>query len=485
MGFRSSIERSLRSKSSARSLVHSGVHICVYPELGSLLDAVETSLHRQGLRQGTVVEYRCPNTLAGALGLLALLRRETSFYLTSPEPLDSRDRPIGFCDRILRVAGEDLGRPGELFAVEPHPGFRAPAAGLKEGGQMLVKTSGSLGNAKLVVHSQHTFEANVRRCAERLQLEAEHRIMLPVPIYHLYGLGAGFLPGFVSGASIALVENANLLTLLECEDHFDPDVTFLTPALCEASLAVRKSPRPYRLTVCAGDVLSEEAFRAYERRHGPLVNLYGTSELGVIATTSSHRATEPDGAPACRPLPGVAIRIEPGEEQNGDGNVGEIAVGHPAGFEAYVDRDGASLAFDGRLRADGHFATGDLGRERPDGTFEVLGRCDLSVNRDGRLILFSDIESRIEEVGGVERALVLSTGRHARGSGLLACCLPRRGQRLDLESLRARCSAELPRFAVPDEVVVLEKWPLLANGKVDREALKTLVASRVEDEGSP
>lgn len=102
---------------------------------------------------------------------------------------------------------------------------------------------------------------------------------------------------------------------------------------------------------------------------------------------------------------------------------------------------------------------------------EVLGRCDHSVNRDGLLVFFADVERVLTALEAVESAVVVSKGESQRGKNLTAYCVPVAGVPVDGATLRQQCFDRLPNRAVPDHILVIKTLPLLANGKVDRQAL--------------
>ena len=66
---------------------------------------------------------------------------------------------------------------------------------------------------------------------------------------------------------------------------------------------------------------------------------------------------------------------------------------------------------------DAWFDMTDLARIRSDGAIEIVGRSGLSVKRDGLLVVFADIESALERVAGVQRAVVVASGRPAAAAG--------------------------------------------------------------------
>ena len=101
----------------------------------------------------------------------------------------------------------------------------------------------------------------------------------------------------------------------------------------------------------------------------------------------------------------------------------------------------------------------------------VIGRCDHSVNRDGLLVFFSDVERAIDSLETVERSVVVTKGESSRGKGLVAYCVPTQGSSPTEADIRTHCFDRLPKRAIPDAIVLLDTLPLLPNGKIDRQTL--------------
>lgn len=114
------------------------------------------------------------------------------------------------------------------------------------------------------------------------------------------------------------------------------------------------------------------------------------------------------------------------------------------------------------------YRTGDLGRWRPDGNLDFLGRVDHQVKIRGHRI----------EPGEIEACLV------AHPTAQEACVLPRMidkgvyqlvayvvGTGCDRTELRAFLSETLPDFMIPAFFVFLDAMPLTPNGKIDRRRL--------------
>jgi acyl-coenzyme A synthetase/AMP-(fatty) acid ligase len=149
---------------------------------------------------------------------------------------------------------------------------------------------------------------------------------------------------------------------------------------------------------------------------------------------------------------------------------GELQIQSEFGFEGYVDLDGRELipprAFDGDW-----YRTGDLAASGADGTLAVLGRCDLSVNRQGVLLPLAEVESRMRALASVDEVAVAPGPENIRGRSLVAFCVISQGCQTTAAALRANYARIAPAFSVPEVVRIVSELPKLANGKVDRQAL--------------
>ena len=120
------------------------------------------------------------------------------------------------------------------------------------------------------------------------------------------------------------------------------------------------------------------------------------------------------------------------------------------------------------------YDTGDLGRYRPDGTIEFLGREDHQVKIRGFRIELGEIEAALLAHPRVEHAVAV-VQRHTGTQRLVAYVVPNaavaEASVVDVDTLRATAAAALPDYMVPAAFVVIDSLPLTANGKLDRQAL--------------
>lgn len=458
------------------NIITDGSYSCTYAELPGIFDGLDEFFDGSGFQDSDCVVLRCGNTLQEAVLLLWMLSGKRNFLLLprigegkEQRRLEELNLP-GFCKYTVSLhpdlKAEDgrVGAPGSYIDVRPNGNYEGFPGDLR-GGSVFLRTSGSTAEPKLVHFSNETLYRNAYHCVERFQLRFEDRVILPVPIYHMYGLGAAILPGVIAGVSLYLMEGTNIIKYLGGEKLFRPNVSYLTPTLCQMSLRTRKSDYAYRLVVTAGDRINSGTYRDFEGRFGKLVNLYGSTELGAIATSNPATSLETRSEGIVEAMPGVEI----GLKEDGD-DISEIKCKHGAGFDTYVDKRGTKT---GGL-AEGWFMTKDLGRILSPGTFKVIGRTGNSINRNGILVAFAEVESLMEQgIEAVQFAVVLAKEvETVRGRHLVACCELKSGLAVDGEFVRSKCFDVMMRHMVPDEVMIMNELPRLPNGKFDRKKLE-------------
>lgn len=453
-----------------------------YNRVRDALPDWEEWLRSHGISRGETLALHAVGEPRAAAALLALLALGQSLLLwrhpiafEANEDQKSAAALPSFCGAGLL----DESSAGAAPLDDPGPGgfrlLRRPgssSAGRDESeSYVYLPTSGTTGAPKLVAYRPDVLCGNAANCVGRLNLTAADRVLVPVPLAHMYGLGAAFLPSVLAGATVYLLPQANLIGYLAAESAFDPTTVYLTPGFCQQLLRGRKRSRRYRLTVVAGDAFSEQAFTTWEQRHGCTVNLYGSTELGAICAGSPDDAflTRRDSVGA--PLPGV--RVAPAGAAQGGGGPFPLRVWHPFGCAGYADVDGTP-SFPTALREEGWYATMDLGRLDSEGRLQLAGRLDDAVKRDGFLVALADVERALHALPGVERAVVVAGGSTPRGRELVAFCALANGAGTTEASLRRALFGLLPAYAVPDRFLFLEQIPLTPTGKPDRAALAAL-----------
>jgi acyl-CoA synthetase (AMP-forming)/AMP-acid ligase II len=123
------------------------------------------------------------------------------------------------------------------------------------------------------------------------------------------------------------------------------------------------------------------------------------------------------------------------------------------------------------------FRTGDLGRWRPDGSLEVIGRRDAVTRIRGMLVEVGEVEAVIAGLPGVHEVAVVAQGGN-RGGRLIGYVVTAGRSTRATAALLDEVRLRLPAHQVPSALVRMDQLPRLANGKLDRRALPAPPAER-------
>ncbi|MCE3268658.1 MAG: hypothetical protein K0R49_910, partial [Burkholderiales bacterium] len=116
------------------------------------------------------------------------------------------------------------------------------------------------------------------------------------------------------------------------------------------------------------------------------------------------------------------------------------------------------------------YKTGDLARYLTDGSLEYIGRTDNQVKIRGHRIELSEIENVLNEYPDIKQSIVLIKNKHSKDEGLLIAYYVS-GIKLDEDLVKAHLLNHLPYYMLPTIFIHINKVPLNASGKIDRNAL--------------
>jgi amino acid adenylation domain-containing protein len=241
--------------------------------------------------------------------------------------------------------------------------------------------------------------------------------------------------------------------------------------------------RRLRMLLVGGEPVSQRLLDGLREQfpQAEVVETYGPTEAALYSTScrgcdGRHGASPPIG----RPLANTQVYIL---DENGEpvpvGVVGELYIGGVAVARGYLTRAELTaerfvcdpFAPEGGARL---YRTGDLGRWRADGNIEFVGRNDGQVKIRGYRIELGEIEACLAEQEGIREAAVIAREDLAGEKRLLAYYTlteQTEAEAIRAEELRRRIAKKLPEYMLPAAYVRLEKMPLTASGKLDRQAL--------------
>ncbi|MBO9203417.1 MULTISPECIES: non-ribosomal peptide synthetase, partial [Niastella] len=247
-------------------------------------------------------------------------------------------------------------------------------------------------------------------------------------------------------------------------------------------------PAAYKLrrVIAGGDVCSREVVKSWSR-YVDFYNEYGPTETTVTAI--EYRHAQGDALPANktlpigRPLGGTAVYIvDKYENLCAVGVAGELYIGGAQVASGYLNhpeltaekfiKDPFSKEPNARL-----YRTGDLARWLPDGNIEFLGRKDEQVKVRGYRIELGEIESILQQVTGVQQAVVVVHEDEQHNKQLAGYVVT--DNNYDQEAALTALRSQLPAYMVPAILTPIAAIPLTTNGKVDRKKLSLQPISNI------
>jgi len=236
-----------------------------------------------------------------------------------------------------------------------------------------------------------------------------------------------------------------------------------------------------RQLLAGGDKLSARHVRlALEQLpETRLIDGYGPTETTTFACTEavSETSVVDERVSIGRPIANTTVYIL-------DGQMRTVPVG--ARGEIYIGGDGLARGYVGRAEQTAErfvpdpystvggerlFASGDIGRYRPDGRIEFLGRRDGEVRIRGFRIELGEIETLLRQCPGVADAVVVARPSALGDETLIAYIVKEKNAGFIDKQLQNYLEQRLPAYMRPSHFVRLEKFPLTPTGKVDHAAL--------------
>jgi amino acid adenylation domain-containing protein/non-ribosomal peptide synthase protein (TIGR01720 family) len=285
-------------------------------------------------------------------------------------------------------------------------------------------------------------------------------------------------PYLTAGACLAIVPPDLLTSPKQLQEWLIAKkitVSFLPTPLAETLIPLDWSPNcPLRLMLTGGDKLNDFPPTSIPFT---LVNNYGPTENTVVTTSvkiTPDLLTE-KAPPIGRPISNTQVYILDQYQQPVPiGIPGELYIGGSGLAKGYLNRpeltDSKFIAnpFSQKL-SDRLYKTGDLVRYGNDGQIEFVGRIDHQVKIRGFRIELGEIETVLNQHPQVKEAIIIA--REDQPGVKRLCAYVIASQNLTVSQLRLFLQEKLPQYMVPAFFVLLDAFPLTANGKIDRCAL--------------
>lgn len=485
-----------------------------WADLDALASVEGDRLRAAGVAGGDRVVVRLPNGAAFCVALFGALRVGAVVVPSGPVAvLRELEVVLGDCRPSVVVAAEAdtaagtaaartgatlLGPPG--VAGADRSGTRVAVAGGGEDVALLVYTSGTTGSPRGVRLSHRAVLANRAQTAalRPAPITGADRVLVALPLFHVFGLAAGLLQACHAGATVVLSERLDPARVAEVLLEHRVTTLAAVPSLYRGLLELpadrlRAATADVRLCTSGGAPLPPRWLSGFRVATGlSIVEGYGLTEAGPVVTSNAVDGVGKPGSVG-RPLPGVELRlvdaagrpldvdgdrpwsdpgepVDPGDDFDGPDfdpaqDTGLVSVRGPNLFSGYWP-DGA-----GGPDADGWFRTVDVGFLDGDGDLHLNDRASDLVIVNGFNVYPREVEQVLVELPGVAEAAVVGVPDENTGEAVKAVLVRTAGPEVTEDAVRAHCLERLARFKIPAAIVFTAELPRTPTGKVARRQL--------------
>jgi amino acid adenylation domain-containing protein/non-ribosomal peptide synthase protein (TIGR01720 family) len=234
-----------------------------------------------------------------------------------------------------------------------------------------------------------------------------------------------------------------------------------------------------------GEMVSLNHVKKFKEKYPAvrLLHMYGPSENSTYSTWYEVKdvAGENRTIPIGTPISNTQVYILDSAGMPAPfGIAGEICIGGPGLAHGYINKPGltAEKFVPNPFRpGETMYKSGDLGKWRPEGVIEILGRKDDQVKIRGFRIELGEIENQLNAYEGVEASAVITIKQESGDRELAAYIVSK--SKLDAQDMLAFLSKSLPAYMLPVQIVQLDQLPLNFSGKVDKKKLAGIGGERL------
>ncbi len=340
---------------------------------------------------------------------------------------------------------------------------------------LMVPTSGTTGDAKIVMLTDEQLISNMRAYLEVAGFGGHNVVYCAIPMHHIYCIcaqilthisrgdtfvargGPFFIRDFVSAVKGCGVTGAAL-------------VPFMAAQLAEFPEA--EDLAGLEFITLSGSRTPVAVYRRLAERYGRVrfMNTYGMSEAGSRISIAGPRPGDFPVESVGRPLPGVVVRIAgEGDTPLPPGCEGEIQVRSSGVMKGYYKQPELTK----ETMVDGWLRTGDIGRVDDKGNILILGRKKKIIVTGGENVYPEEVEECLLEHEDVKEAAVVGRDDGILGEVPVAFVAGKNGQRQTAELMKF-CGKRLSSHKVPRAIEWLDALPKTDTLKTDRRKLERM-----------
>ena len=478
--------------------------ILTYSELDAAANRVAMSLRSRGICGGSLVAIYLEKSCGLFAAMLGILKAGAGYVPIDPKsPVARIESIVQDANVAVVISEDDLAErlkcpalPEILILSKALANKRARSTLLKEpvvitpnDACYVIYTSGSTGRPKGVIIEHRNATNFVRALSAEYKLNQDDRVYQGFSIAFDASLEEIWGAFSVGGTLIVPSEEIARSTFDAAEFIESQRITFFSTV--PSFLATMTTAlNTVRLLVLGGEVCPPELVNRFAASGRRLLNTYGPTEATVVATAVECFRGEPVTIGTA--LPGYITyvldeqmrQVKPGESGELYIGGGSIARGYMNQPELTAERFLLDPFADQSSEPGRIYRTQDLVRLTENGRLQFLGRADGQIKIRGFRVELSEIEAVLLEHPSVcaAAANVVEFGNLKELAAYII--VNNDSDELSHASIAELLRSRLPEYMVPRYLDVLDEFPAMISGKVDRKQLplpRTLLGGRVRE----
>lgn len=469
-----------------------------FQDLDKLSNKLAIELIRLGVRKGEFVPLFLNRSLELEIAIIALLKIGAVYVPIDPAIpaerlsfiLEDTNAKISLTSVELEGLFQNTGRPQLVVDRQKILELDLPERSLIEhlpapdDLAYIIYTSGTTGNPKGVKCHHKGLLNRLLWMKEALKTEHTDTILQKTPYTFDVSVWELLMP-MVTGCRLVFANHelhrdpVGIKELLLREKisivHFVPSMLSAFLQVCNGTLFP-----DLKHVICSGEALSLANKSQFLNLFGnsiQLHNMYGPTEAAIDVTWTNLTEESDEKISIGKVVPNTTIYIinELFQKQP-IGVPGELLIGGVQVATGYLNREelNASQFIPDSFSGKGHlYRTGDIGYWKGDGGIVLLGRNDDQIKVRGFRIEPGEIVSCLLSCEGISEAVVLPRKNQFDENELFA--FMQSTIAWNVAEIKKQLSQKIPEYMIPSGFIIVQEWPVTANGKVDKKALLSMI----------
>jgi len=436
-----------------------GTRLMVTVDVPTLLPTAVEVLRHSGLEKLVVGRFAAALPFWKGLGMRLLRRRDLS-----PVP---------------REAG--LSHWTEFIAeAEPEPVDIDPLSDVA----LLQYTGGTTGTPKGAMLTHQNLTANARQVVAIDPQKGQRDVIVGVlPLFHVFANTCVLNRTVANGGTIAMLPRFDAAQALATLDRVDatsfPGVPTMYQALLDSKAMDGTDFSSLKVCISGGAALGAPVKERFEGATGArLIEGYGLTESSGVVSTNPFDGDDRTGTIG-HPLPGTDLRLLDKDDPHRDapaGEPGELAVKGPQIMQGYWNRPDAAAHIFTEIGGELWLRTGDIAEMDEDGYVRIVDRSKDMIAVGGFKVFPSQVEAVLLENPAVKEVLVIGVADTYHGEIPRAYVVLHPDAVADGPDLADWLNVRVGKHERVDSVVIRDDLPKTMIGKLDRKALRAMVA---------